>query len=383
MNIVVFYHDDVRKISGTPLYILKIARELAKKHKIHLVFKHKKIDVSKEKGFQELIPNKNIITYNLFSSDFSLLSPLFFAKFSRLVKKIKPDFIYSYSHLWALPSLRLARKNKIPIIYEAHGLWYEHCKPKMPWIKLFIPLLIPFDKCIMAKFDGLNAVSPNVKEFYKKNKNCLVTFPCVELDVINKIKKKEVKKDDSRILVTYSGNFNPYQGLDLLLGAMKVLKQRNLLNKFLFQCIGNTDDSLLTLAKKEGVVESIKLCGKKKPSELDSFYAKTDIFVVPRRDSANVKYSCAGKLLEYMAMGKCVVSTNVGGAPALIKSGVDGFLVNPNEEELADALIALQDKKVREKVGKNASKKISENYTIVHAGKNIEELFKRTTTLKK
>ena len=83
-----------------------------------------------------------------------------------------------------------------------------------------------------------------------------------------------------------------------------------------------------------------------------------------------------------MAMGKCVVSTNVGAAPALIKDKVDGFLVEPNEEKLANVLISLQDEKVRNKVGKNASKKISENHTIVHAGKHIEELFSRTTSKK-
>ena len=47
-------------------------------------------------------------------------------------------------------------------------------------------------------------------------------------------------------------------------------------------------------------------------------------------------------VIEAMALGIPVVSTNVGGMPYLIDNGVDGILVSPNDKEaMADAIAAL------------------------------------------
>lgn len=64
------------------------------------------------------------------------------------------------------------------------------------------------------------------------------------------------------------------------------------------------------------------------------FLNNCDIFVLPSLSEARPR-----SIIEAMLMGKCIVSTNVGGIPTLIQNGVTGQLVPPDDSQaLADAL---------------------------------------------
>ncbi|GGW60396.1 glycosyltransferase involved in cell wall biosynthesis [Winogradskyella epiphytica] len=65
-------------------------------------------------------------------------------------------------------------------------------------------------------------------------------------------------------------------------------------------------------------------------------------------------------VIEAMALGLPVVSTNVGGMPYLISNNVDGLLVAPNQiNEMVDAIVRLkQDESLRQQIVKNARSKV-------------------------
>jgi glycosyltransferase involved in cell wall biosynthesis len=73
----------------------------------------------------------------------------------------------------------------------------------------------------------------------------------------------------------------------------------------------------------EGVVE---FPGRVPKSEVPIWLNKGDIFI-NTTNCDNTPIS----VMEAMACGLCVVSTNVGGLPHLINNGRDGILVNPND----------------------------------------------------
>jgi glycosyltransferase involved in cell wall biosynthesis len=82
--------------------------------------------------------------------------------------------------------------------------------------------------------------------------------------------------------------------------------------------------------------------------------AKGDIFInTTNYDNTPVS------VIEAMACGLCVVSTNVGGIPWLIEEGVDGLLVPPDDpESMAQAIIRLfSEPGLAGKLSKNALKK--------------------------
>jgi glycosyltransferase involved in cell wall biosynthesis len=64
--------------------------------------------------------------------------------------------------------------------------------------------------------------------------------------------------------------------------------------------------------------------------------------------------------LEAMASGLPIVATKVGGLPDIIKSGENGFLVEPkNPEAVAEKiLLVLRDDALRERISKNNKDKV-------------------------
>jgi glycosyltransferase involved in cell wall biosynthesis len=83
----------------------------------------------------------------------------------------------------------------------------------------------------------------------------------------------------------------------------------------------------------------VTFAGRVPPSEIHRYYADADIYVqMPEIDNMPLS------LLEAFASGLPVVSTNVGGVPAMLTDGVHGLLAPPGDDRaVADHVIALLD----------------------------------------
>ena len=82
-------------------------------------------------------------------------------------------------------------------------------------------------------------------------------------------------------------------------------------------------------------------------------------------------------LLEAMAAGKSIVTTDVGEAPHLIAHGVDGFLCKPRDVEgMAATILALaQDERLRKATGEVAARKVAGRFTVDHMTRAYEKLY--------
>lgn len=88
----------------------------------------------------------------------------------------------------------------------------------------------------------------------------------------------------------------------------------------------NSLDQMLERAVALGVEDKLEVVGGVPHTEIPIWLDKSDILI----NTSN--YDTAPRsLLEAMANGLCVVSTNVGGIPYIIEHGVSGLLVSPND----------------------------------------------------
>ena len=83
-------------------------------------------------------------------------------------------------------------------------------------------------------------------------------------------------------------------------------------------------------------------------------------------------------MLEAMASGRPIVATRNGGPSEIITNGEDGYLVEPTDrEELASALVRVLDDDVeRERLGRNAHRKVVERYTWERIAKRTMEVYR-------
>ena len=90
---------------------------------------------------------------------------------------------------------------------------------------------------------------------------------------------------------------------------------------------GSQDASLRALAA-ELQLRNVTFAGRVPPSEIHRYYADADIYV-QAPDIDNMPLS----VLEAFASGLPVVSTNVGGVPAMLTHGVHGLLAPANDDQ--------------------------------------------------
>lgn len=82
-------------------------------------------------------------------------------------------------------------------------------------------------------------------------------------------------------------------------------------------------------------------------------------------------------IVEAMAAGKAVISTDTGGPPEIIQHGVTGLLVAPGDPgAIADAIISLlRDPELRNKMGEAGRKRAGEHFDIKKCVREIEAVY--------
>ena len=173
------------------------------------------------------------------------------------------------------------------------------------------------------------------------------------------IERVKEKYELNETTVMFSGTVTPRKGVEYLVRAAEILKENNVL----FLIVGNTNldreyaNKVMDYAKQRNL--KVRFTGFVPYEDLKALYSACDIFVLPSFEEGH-----GITLTEAMASGKPLIGTKVGGIPAQIKDGWNGFLVEPgNEKQLAEKIRYLIDNpEERERMGENSRKLAREEF---------------------
>jgi glycosyltransferase involved in cell wall biosynthesis len=131
------------------------------------------------------------------------------------------------------------------------------------------------------------------------------------------------------------GVLRPQKALAVLVKAAALLTRRFPQLRVLIVGTGPEEEKLRALVGRLGLTETVLFLGRR--SDVPDLLAAVDLAVC----CSDYEGSPLA-VLEYMAAGKPVVATRVGGIPDQIEDGVHGLLVDPRDEQrLAEAVEAL------------------------------------------
>jgi glycosyltransferase involved in cell wall biosynthesis len=126
-------------------------------------------------------------------------------------------------------------------------------------------------------------------------------------------------------VVLYSGNFEAYQGVEMLVAAAGIATEA----QFLF--MGGEPAEIKRLEERAaGAGARCVFAGKRPPSELPLFLALSDLLASPRTHGDNTPF----KVYTYLASGKPLVATRISTHTQLLDDAV-AFLVEPTPAGLA------------------------------------------------
>jgi glycosyltransferase involved in cell wall biosynthesis len=172
--------------------------------------------------------------------------------------------------------------------------------------------------------------------------------------------------------VLYTGVLRARKGLfDLIECAKRVCETRPY-TRFLICGNGPFFPRLQEKVLKLGLQERILFLGHVTREKLVQLYQNATVHVVPSHYEG-----LPTVLLEAMSSGIPVVATNVGGNSEVISSGVNGLLIPPKSpENMAKAISRLlDDRALRERIGRAARRTIEEHYTWDKIAENVMKCY--------
>ncbi len=150
--------------------------------------------------------------------------------------------------------------------------------------------------------------------------------------------------NDGQARILFVGNASQEKRLAELLLALKILADRRL-SFFVVAAIENQSqikeytigyDRAKDFVHRCGLEDCVRFIGL--VDAIEDLYAEADVLLIPWRTSRGPSdYPMV--VLEAMAMGKCIISTPVGGCPELLAGGKAGFLTKDfSAESIASAI---------------------------------------------
>jgi glycosyltransferase involved in cell wall biosynthesis len=184
---------------------------------------------------------------------------------------------------------------------------------------------------------------------------------------VNKYFIREDKKEGNNIIIGWIGT--PFT------------------TKYLYE----VKDVFMELSKKYDII--LRLVGAKKDFKIDGvnyeikewkldaelkWLSTFNIGIMPLSDDMWTKGKGGYKLLQYMSMGIPAVVSAIGVNKEIVDDEVDGFLCGTKEEWVKKLSVLIEDKKIREKIGKNARDKIEKHYSLEKATTKLIKIFENT-----
>lgn len=294
------------------------------------------------------------------------------------IKAAKPALVYQRHVGFTDLGARLARDLKVPLFLEFNGSisWITKQWAR-GWRKYAGRALLP----VMNYYEQKSLKSAT-RIFVVSNamKNAVLSLGIPEEKIILNPNGVDTKKFNPKIsgvkvrnkygipknaiAVGFIGTFGRWHGAEILAEAAKEIVQKKEDVYFLFMGEGYYKKQAEEAAGKN---ERIIFTGPVPRDEVPNHLAACDILVnptVPNPDGTEF-FGSPTKLFEYMAMGKAIISSNIGQMKESLEDKKDALLVEAgNSLVLEETVLALaEDKKMREPLGRNARNKVEKKYT--------------------
>ena len=280
----------------------------------------------------------------------------------KLIKSFNPKIIHFYlPHSYLICGwLSFVFRKKIFLMSRRSMNYYQKKYFFSKKIEFFLHKKMNF---IIA---NSNAVKRQLlQEEGVNDQKCEVIFNGVN---IQRIKKNF--KDKKVITFLCIANFLPYKNHLILLNALSMIPSSI---KWKLDLVGKQNKYSSYL---KDISNKLKLKNKiyfhDSTPNVKKFLKNSDIGILVSDEEG-----FSNTILEYMSFGLPVLATNVGGIPEAIKNGVNGFLIQKNnQKQLTENIIKLSTNvKLRKKISNSNLKKVEQCFNISSACKNYTRFY--------
>lgn len=224
-------------------------------------------------------------------------------------------------HLFAVPAVRLARLRGTPVVMTYHGGEAEAFLARSATIvtrtlRGVASLMVPstFLQQIFARHGVETRIVPNVA------------------DLSSAAYRERLHQSSVRLLV--ARNLESVYGIETAIDTLHALRQAGCDARLSIAGSGPLLPQLKEQVERLGLVDRVTFTGRLDRTGMAELYARADILL-----NTSLADNMPLSLLEAMAAGIPVVSTNVGGIPHMVRDGLTAYLVPPRQPQAMAAAV--------------------------------------------
>ncbi|NOR11949.1 MAG: glycosyltransferase [Candidatus Aminicenantes bacterium] len=306
---------------------------------------------------------------------------LLFLKASGKLLRNKYDLIFSHEE-GALFGIILSKISGIPHIYDMHSSLPQQLENfDFSRSKLLKRVFLGMERFILKNSSAIIVICLDLlkqveQEGYADKAILLENF--IDFDTREfsaeeiRQKRKEFASEDKKI-VLYAGNFQPYQGIPLLLEAASQIID----DRVVFVLVGESPAAVKRerdKAQELGIAGKVFFTGQVSPSQMPLFISLADVLVSPRLSGTNTPL----KIYSFLKSGKPVVATNLWTHTQVLSDQIS-VLVEPDAECMAEGIaFALFDQRAQERAN-FAKEKADRDYTYSRYKERTNQVLDKAT----
>lgn len=284
-------------------------------------------------------------------------------RFSQILKEKSVDILMTFHFSSDIWGTYWAKKAGVPVIVSSRrdaGFWRKwHHVRAYKFINNWVTKIFAVSEAVkqMVLEEGVPASKVEV------------IYNGVDLKRFDEKASEEVLQvPPETFLIGSVGNFTETKGHSYLLDAAAQVIRKFPKAYFVLAGYGPLKDRLEQKAQDLGIADHIVFLGKRE--DIPGLLKQMHVCVLP-----SLSEGLSNALLEYMAAGKPIVATAVGGNPEVIEDGINGILVAAKDSEaLADKIcLCLEDKTLADKLGHKARQTVEQKFNLEKRIRQMED----------
>jgi glycosyltransferase involved in cell wall biosynthesis len=149
-------------------------------------------------------------------------------------------------------------------------------------------------------------------------------------------KLRDELKLENKLPIVYTGTFEPYQGLDLLIESVKIVFEKN--QQAILVLVGGTENQIAELRKKTQplkISDKVLFIGSVYPTEAMKYLGIAKLLVSPRLEGMSIPL----KIYTYICSGKPILATNIPAHRLVTDNAI--YLAEPTVESFSSSILDL------------------------------------------
>jgi glycogen(starch) synthase len=275
-------------------------------------------------------------------------------RLEQLVHSEQPALLHVHSPcLNALAALPVARRQRIPVIYEVRALWEDGAVDSGTCREgdLRYRISRALETYVCRRADHVVTICEGLqREMLARGlqpERITVAPNSVDVARFGVARARDEELAASLGLTAsrtfgFIGSFFPFEGLEVLLRAVPLIRAYEPRSRFVIVGDGPAASRIRALTRELAIEDVVVLIGRVPPTQVERYYDVIDVLVYPRLSNRVTELVTPLKPLEAMAQGKLVIASDVGGHREMVIPGHNGLVFKAGDaDSLAQAAIGL------------------------------------------